>query len=358
MDIYKTTGDYIEDLGTPAPGSVGGEWMVIGLIRSDREVPGADDYYASVVKFVQENINENEQLHKAKSTENSRVILALTAMGKDVTNVDGHNLLLGLTDMAYVQKQGINGPIWALIAFNSGNYPVPEGGDVSREALIQVILDAQLLDGGWALSGSTSDPDMTGMAIQALAPYYDSNANVKKAVDEAVAWLSVAQNEDGGFSSIDGANIESVAQVVVALAALGIDADEDTRFIKNGVSAFDALCEFYVEGGGFRHTADGTLDGMATEQGYYALAAYFRMLDGKTGLYNMTDVIDMGGDMVAEEPVETEPVESTPAVTEPVEVDDEGHNFPWWLVIVIVVLTGAIVVLLIIAKPKKGRHMK
>ena len=101
-----------------------------------------------------------------------------------------------------------------------------------------------------------------------------------------------------------------------------------------------------------------SLDGMATEQGYYALAAYFRMLDGKTGLYNMTDVIDMGGDMVAEEPVETEPVETTPAVTEPVEVDDEGHNFPWWLVIVIVVLAGSLVVLVIISKPKKGRHMK
>ena len=220
---------------------------------------------------------------------------------------------------------------------------------MSREALIQVILDAQLTDGGWALIGSTSDPDMTGMAIQALAPYYDSNTNVKKAVDEAVAWLSVAQNEDGSFSSVDGANIESIAQVVVALATLGIDADKDTRFIKNGVSAFDALCAFYVEGGGFRHTADGTLDGMATEQGYYALVAYFRMLEGKTGLYNMTDVINLGGDVV-EEPVETEPVETTPAVTEPVEVEDQGNGFPWWIIIVIVGLAGAIVVLLIIKK--------
>ena len=356
-DIYKTTGDYLEDLGTPVPGSIGGEWMVIGLIRSGREVP--EEYYDNVIAYVQENIDENQRLHRAKSTENARLILALTALGKDVTNVDGHNLLLGLTDMAYVQKQGINGPIWALIAFDSGNYPVPEGGDVSREALIQVILDAQLTDGGWALSGSTSDPDMTGMAIQALAPYYDSNANVKKAVDEAVAWLSVAQNEDGGFSSVDGANIESVAQVVVALAALGINADTDPRFIKNGVSAFDALCTFYVEGGGFRHTPDGKLDGMATEQGYYALTAYFRMLDGKTALYNMTDVIDMGGDVTVEEPVETLPAETESAPTEPVEIPAENdRSFPWWLVIVIVVLAGAIVVLVIISGPKKGRHMK
>ena len=283
------------------------------------------------------------------------MILALTALGKDVTNVDGHNLLSGLTDMAYVRKQGINGPIWALIAFDSGNYPVPAGGDVTRQALIQVILDAQLSDGGWALSGSTSDPDMTGMALQALAPYYNTDADVKNAVDVALIALSEMQQTDGSFSSIDGTNIESIAQVVTALAALGIDAEADPRFIKNSHSALDALCAFYVEDGGFRHTLDGKLDGMATEQGYYALTAYFRMLDGKTALYDMTDVIDMGGDVTADEPIE----ETEPAPTEPVDTPaKEGRSFPWWLVIVIVVLAGAIVVLVIISKPKKGRHTK
>ena len=352
-DIYKATGDYLENLGIPAPGSVGGEWMVIGLIRSGRDVPAG--YYDNAVKFVQENIDENERLHSAKSTENSRMILALTALGKDVTNVDGHNLLSGLTDMAYVRKQGINGPIWALIAFDSGNYPVPAGGDVTRQALIQVILDAQLSDGGWALSGSTSDPDMTGMALQALAPYYNTDADVKNAVDVALIALSEMQQADGSFSSIDGTNIESIAQVVTALAALGIDAEADPRFIKNSHSALDALCAFYVEDGGFRHTLDGKLDGMATEQGYYALTAYFRMLDGKTALYDMTDVIDMGGDVTADEPIE----ETEPAPTEPVDTPaKEGRSFPWWLVIVIVVLAGAIVVLVIISKPKKGRHTK
>lgn len=357
-NVYKTTGDYLQNLGTPAPGSVGGEWMVVGLIRSGRELKDADGYYDAVVKFVQENIDENGRLHHAKSTENSRIILALTAMGKDVTDVGGYNLLTGLDNMEYVRKQGINGPIWALIALDSGNYPAPEG-DVTREALIQVILDAQLADGGWALSGTVSDPDMTGMALQALAPYYKTNTEVKKAVDEAIGALSMMQAADGSFVSIDGTNSESVAQVIAALSALGIDADADSRFIKNGVSALDALLAFFMENGGFRHIPNGNLDGMATEQSYYALAAYFRMLDGKPALFDMTDVVDMGGDVTAEEPVETLPVETEPAPTEPVEVPTEGgRSFPWWLVIVIVVLAGAIVVLVIISKPKKGRHMK
>ena len=147
--------------------------------------------------------------------------------------------------------------------------------------------------------------------------------------------------------------------MITALAALNIDADTDPRFIKNGVSALDALCTFFVEGGGFKHIPNGELDGMATEQGYYALTAYFRMLDGKTALFNMTDVVDMGGDPVAEEPVETlpaepetEPLPTEPVVEAPVE---SGRSFPWWLVIVIVVLAGGIVVLVILSKPKKRR---
>ena len=356
-DIYKTTGDYLVDLGTPVPGSIGGEWMVIGLIRSGREIEDLDAYYAAAVQYVQENIDENGRLHNAKSTENARMILALTAIGKDVTNVGGHNLLLGLNDMEYVQKQGINGPIWALLAMDSGNYPVPEG-NVTRDALIGIILDAQLADGGWALTGTVSDPDMTGMAVQALAPYYGTNADVKKALDSAVNTMSRMQAADGSFGSIDGTSSESIAQVIAALSALGIDSHTDARFIKNGISALDALCTFYVEGGGFRHIPTGKLDGMATEQSYYALAAYFRMLEGKTALFNMTDVIDMGGDL-AEEPNETLPAETEPAPTEPAADEAEGKgSFPWWLVIVIVVLAGAIVVLVIISKPKKGSYVR
>lgn len=56
------------------------------------------------------------------------------------------------------------------------------------------------------------------------------------------------------------------------------------------MNAVDGLCSFYVDGGGFRHIASGDLDGMATEQSYYALAAYYRLLAGQTSLYDMSDV--------------------------------------------------------------------
>ena len=290
--IYKTTGDFMATLGTPTVSSTGGEWMVIGLARSGRTVPAG--YYDNVVEYVKAKADANERLHPTKVTDNARVILALTAIGKDVTNVGGHNLLKGLDSMDYVQAQDINGPIFTLIALDSHNYPTM--GDVTREKLIQVILDAQLNDGGWNLSAENADPDMTAMAIQALAPYYKTNETVKAAVDKALEALSALQRSDGGFDSWGTVNSESCAQVIVALTALGIDPTADSRFVKNGHTVLDALAGFYVTGGGFRHTADGERNDMATEQGYYALAAYYRFANTQTRLYDMSDVtIQTGG---------------------------------------------------------------
>lgn len=291
-NLYDQTENYISALGTPAVGSVGGEWMVIDLVRAG--LPCPEGYYQNVTAYVTSHINEKEQLHRAKGTDNSRVIVALTAAGFDVTDVAGHNLLMGLTDMNYVKKQGNNGPIWALIAFDSHNYPIPQNPDaveqVTRQKLIDFILSKQLKDGGWALAGKVADPDMTGMALQSLAPYYATDANVKAAVERGITCLSSIQHEDGGYGSFDGACSESCAQVIVALTALGIDPHTDSRFIKNGKSVLDALCSFGVAGGGFSHIPNGERNGMATEQGQYALVAYLRFKSGKTSLYDMSDV--------------------------------------------------------------------
>ena len=344
--IYQTTGDFMATLGTPGVGSTGGEWMTIGLTRSGRTVPAG--YYNAVVEYVKANADANERLHRAKVTDNARIILALTAIGKDVTNVGGHNLLKGLDNMAYVQKQGINGPIWTLIALDSHNYPTM--GDVTREKLIQVILDAQLPGGGWNLSGENADTDMTAMAIQALAPYYKTNEAVKAAVDKALEALSALQRGDGGFGSWGTVNSESCAQVIVALTALGIDPATDSRFVKNGSTVLGALAGFYVDGGGFKHTADGERNGMATEQSYYALAAYYRFVNGQTSLYNMSDVtIQTGGHTPGnpDDPGKTDP--SDPGKTDPT---NPGTDTPatgdtgvlvWVIALPVALLTAAFV---------------
>ena len=289
-NAYQTTGDYIESLGAPQVGSVGGEWLVLGLARSGFATN--EEYYQNVVKYVQEHINEKGQLSPRVSTDNSRLILALTAAGYDVTDVGGHNLLRGLSDLNYIKKQGINGPIFALLALDSHDYDVPKNDDstkqITREALIDYILGAQLENGGWSFD-ENADVDLTAMALQALAPY-QSDERVAVATQKAVELLSSMQEEDGGFSSWGSNNSNTAAQVVIALSALNIDAFKDERFVKNGTSALEAVCRFYTGKGSFGYADAQTADQMSTEQCYLALAAYFRMLDGKTALYNMTDV--------------------------------------------------------------------
>ena len=289
----RETGAYLQTQGAPTAGSIGGEWAVIGLSRAGLlSDTAARSYERSVEDYVQQA--GSVRLHHAKSTENSRTILGLTAAGCDAANVAGVDLTAGLSDMTFVRAQGLNGPIWALIALDCHGYDIPQCADgeeqVTREGLVAEILSYQCSDGGWALMGDESDVDMTAMALTALAPYKD-DVEVKAAVDAALAYLSDAQQDDGGFMGWGTANSESCAQVIVALTALGIDPAADSRFVKNGASPLDGLCAFACEGGGFCHSNEqAEPDGMATEQGFYALAAYDRFRQGMTSLFDMTDI--------------------------------------------------------------------
>jgi len=293
----KDTGAYLlKTIDNPQVGSIGGEWAVIGLARSGSPVPASwyETYYGNLTAAVRKN---GGVLHEKKYTEYSRVILALTAIGRDPTDVGGYNLLEKLGDYNKVVWQGINGPVYALIALNSGNYEIQlckvAEVQTTRKLLINKITSQQFPDGGFALGGDTADPDITAMALQALAPY-KSQKDIKAVIDRALNCLSNLQNSAGGYSNNGLNNSESDVQVLVALTALGIDPAADPRFIKRGCSVLDHLMTFYVAGGGFKNVADDAgPNGMATEQGFYALVAYERFLEGKTGLYDMSCAADV-----------------------------------------------------------------
>ena len=411
-------------------GTGAGEWSAMDLLRGMytgydyiNQIPS--DYFDKYIDvFEQYVIEKNGNLHRAKSTEYSRLILALSSLGYDVTNVaphfrtGGYNgevcdanaegaveysydfLLKYSVSMSYLYKQGINGPIWTLIALNTGDYSLYtkdelqaglDGTDtnlahkmealnitsieeeskavnantgkitnkgVSTEGkLLEYILSCQVkqtsgdyadVTAGWALAGSKPDPDMTGMALQALAPYYlDENKfnnamenayysdditmsytyeDLKTAVENAVWILSEIQEKNGGYASWGSINSESIAQVIVALTELGIDPlteaiylptiDKICSFVKegaeyNGVTTnnmLDAILTFWANGsgnsadiGGFKHVTEGSdggsgsgteVNGMATDQATYALIAYERFIKGKNSLYDMTDMTD------------------------------------------------------------------
>ena len=285
----ERTADYLlAKLPEPQTGSVGGEWTVLGLARSGVAVP--EGYFNAYYRAVEAYTKERDGiLHERKYTEYSRVILGLTTIGADPSDVGGYDLLLPLADFERTVWQGINGPIWALIALDSGGYAIPEDPEAEvqadREAYVDYILGEQLTDGGWALTGGASDADLTAMALQALCGY-TGREDVREAIDRALACLSAMQNDSGGYSSWGEESSESCAQVIVALTGLGIDLN-DSRFVKNGRSALDMLLSFQTPEGGFCHTKNGGSDLMATEQAFYALAAAYRAETGQSRLYDM-----------------------------------------------------------------------
>lgn len=301
--VYADTKKYIQNkVPMPVVASDRGEWAVLGLARAG--VALSDEYiqayYGKVVAYVKANIGSDGVLvdpesHNPTVTDNERIILALTAIGKDPANVGGKNLLTALQNKDIMQVTNtsdtdINGLVFGLLALNSGNYTQ------DSYWLVQAILTQQNEDGSWSSSADTKpvgDVDMTAMALQALAPYYNEgdDTTVNAAVDKALQWLS-AKYKGKGYTSA-----ESCAQVVVALSALQLNANSDSSFVKTvdgaPTSVLGDLLRYYLgEGQGFKHAASGkTADQKATEQALYAMAAYERYCRRTKALYDMTDAV-------------------------------------------------------------------
>lgn len=299
-EAYAGAKAYIQSaVSAPVVSYLFGEWAVLGLARA--KVPLSEAYiaayYEKVVAYVQKNMGADGVLVDPESrnptvTDNERIILALTAIGKDPANVGGKNLLTALQDKDIMKvtdtsKTDINGLVMGLLALNSRNYT----SDTSW--LVQAVLEQQNKDGSWSASADTKpvgDVDMTAMALQALAPYYKDGGNetVNTAVERALNWLS-GKYRSGYDSS------ESCAQVVIALSALNLDANTDARFTKTvegkTLSVLGNLLQYRVaENGGFKHQfADKAVNEMATEQALCAMAAYARFTEKANALYDMTD---------------------------------------------------------------------
>ena len=305
--LNATMAKLADTVNTPVFGTDAGEWSVFSLARGEyfnKDNAYFTDYYNRIVETVNQtasSVEMNGALHKIKSTENSRLIVTLSAIGKDATSVGDWNLVeaYALNGFNWVKKQGLNGAMWALIALDSKNYELSD--TTLRQQCVDEILARQHTDGGWALSTNlnlASDPDMTGMALVSLYPYRNQEA-VSNACTKAFDCLSKMQNDNGIFASFNSDNAESCAWAIVACTAWGINPDTDTRFIKNGKSVVDGLLSHYLESEAqFQHIIGAGANGMATDQACYALVAYNRFINGKTSLFDYSDVVFDGDEQI------------------------------------------------------------
>ena len=290
-------------------GSSATDWLPIGLSRCGVE-DDYDAYLAALQTYVEQKYREPDKLDRVKATEWHRISLAVLACGGDPTHFgkdeSGNDINL-IADGVYdrgktvdIGAQGLNGWLWGLITLDSMKYNIPAGSSYTRTEMIKRILSFQLPDDGFNLrfaQGSTADPDITAMAIQALAPYYrNSTFNVKDPVDKALDCLSELQLDTGDFRSWGTRNSESVSQIIVSLCSIGVDPQNDSRFIKNGINLLDALFYYQQEDGGFAHSYEsdpgnpsaipGESNSIATDQALLALVAVWRQAQGMSILYD------------------------------------------------------------------------
>ncbi len=284
------------------------DWYIIALGSLGQEAP-YEDYLAVLKDRVYKRYQEKGKLDPVKSTEWQRISLAVLACGADPSNLcenasgESINLIAdGIYDRGKIvplDAQGINGYIWALITLDAGGYEVPSGAADTRESIIKGILSYELESGGFALGKkeTEADCDLTAMALQALAPYEQDAKypEVKGVVERALTLLSKRQTKDGDFISYGSQNVESTAQVMMALCALGIDPMKDFRFIKGHHTILDGIMKYRQADGGFVHsytysednpTADPKeSNSMAGEQTLLAISALMRYYRGDSGVY-------------------------------------------------------------------------
>ena len=270
------------------------DWVAMALALTGSE-EDYSAYRAALRQYVEDAYAENGGLNRVKSTTYHRIALVVLALGGDPTQFgtkpDGTAIDL-IADGTYafagdsLGNQGLNGWIYALLSLDASGVEVPQDAKFTREDMIRAIVEAQEPDGGFGLVSGKSDVDITAMALQALAPYGQSHPET---VDKALTYLAGAMDENCRYSSYGSQSVESSAQVILALCALGIDPAGDSRFCRGDANLLSGLAAFYQPDGTFGHTPeDAEGNYLATAQTLLALKALEKLRAGEGWVFDFT----------------------------------------------------------------------
>ncbi|MBG9838370.1 MULTISPECIES: DUF4430 domain-containing protein [Bacillus cereus group] len=283
--ISKTSEKMLQD-------GIESDWVALGLSRSGKNVP--IEAKLNYVKAVTEKVEK--RMNRFSATDLARTIIMMNAMNADPKMVGEHNLVQKLYESDKVNS--VTGYTFALLAFDTKKYEVPVDSKWNRVALVDALLQTQHTDGGWtydSASGkdSASSVDVTGMVLSALAPYQD-RADVKPAVQKAVAYLYNEQLENGGFSADGQENSNSAAQAIIGLSLVkDVDQNRLHKAVQN-------LLSYQLPNGEFKWLpGDQNGSGMATEQALLALIQFKEL--GKS-IYDWSNVVI--GEVIKPKPIE------------------------------------------------------
>ncbi len=268
-DFPGMTGDVQAWLDAPPAMDSGVEWYILALSQT-----GSYDFAACRGALL--------EALTASSAPTTRLKYALVLLA-----TGSQDPVIAETLAASAGQQGVMSHVYALHLMNNG---VTAPG-VAAEETVKTLLTLQCADGGWALRGTASDPDVTAMVLQALAPHRDNEA-VRAACDRALERLSHLQRPEGCYASYGVLNPETTAQVLLALCEMGIDPLTDPRFIKEGHTLLDGIEAFRLPEGGYSHRLGDGPNANAATQVFFAMAGYRLFRAGYPGLYVLEIVPD------------------------------------------------------------------
>lgn len=264
------------------------EWMNLGFYQ--KKLGNLDDGFS-----IAECIKRLDTTTNVAMTNIDRKIMTLTARGIDCTKLSKYNNGEPFIDakgnevddfvsILYNYSGGwtINGPIFALIALDMGNYTIPENALWTRDKLLETILTHKYLSDGFGL-------DMVTMLMQSIAPYQDDPVYGERVTAKLWEGFGIVMDSFGTdpFDNPFGVQwggvytSEGASQIICALSAMGVDVHTDVR-LNNGkdsvLTSFLNYADF--DEGYFAHSNTTHKNAMATYQGCYATQWYLGFLNG------------------------------------------------------------------------------
>ena len=228
--------------------------VVYALWTSGADVPSGfyDEYLQALADWL------DLAVKRGKTVYIPGAIRTVTAMGLDVTDFAGHDLMDALRKPELVEAD--EDRLDMLMDLDAaGDAGKAEEFNTLREQLLTEALARQQSSGEFRYTskwpaelkqkGVDGEPDrfdyilLTAKSVQALAPY-QNRKDVATAIDKALNYLSEQQLSSGGFLKYGAEDVAEDAAVMELLAALGISLT-DERFTKDGHTVLDGMMGWY-----------------------------------------------------------------------------------------------------------------
>lgn len=248
-------------------------WLAADMMAYEKTFPETANQLRAEHKQAMMELAVKTMETSTKPNDLAKSIIALTAMGYDATKIttDSGVALDGVAKLAAMVNDEKNTDVTNIYTLPYVMIALQQFGDTYKAGLDRLTTSALAHKDSWMDTKWGTD-SMTPIML-ALAPYVETNPNVKDAMDKAVTAMAAYQKENGSVG-----NGASTGLAIAAVSALGMD---PAAFVNatSGKSLVDGLlANALASEDGF----DSNAHSFGTEQGFRGLIALANYQEGKS----------------------------------------------------------------------------